>query len=124
LSLDVRIQRLTEQALVGQTGAAVVVDPANGVSSRWPARRFRSERVYAFIPERRWAELLADHGKPLLNKAVGRRVRDGSTFKPVVAMASPRKTAVATPQTPLHARVISCSVRRVSAVGMLRATAC
>jgi penicillin-binding protein 2 len=89
LSLDVRIQRLAEQALANETGAVVVLDVRSG-----DVLGLASEPGYdpnIFVPaisDGDWKALLADPGRPLINRAVSEIYAAGSIFKPVVALAA------------------------------------
>ena len=87
MTLDARIQAMAEAKLEGQRGACVVIDPQNGdvlamaTAPTFDLRTFRQASVYK--------SLLEDTtGRPLINRAIGGIYLPGSTFKPIVALAS------------------------------------
>lgn len=89
LTLDVRLQKILEEAMGELQGAAVAVDPRNGdvlaIASR-PG--FDPNEFYPGISSARWRALMEDSGKPLFNRSVAGAYAPGSTFKPVVALAA------------------------------------
>lgn len=89
LSIDLRAQRLAEQALGDEPGALVVVDPRNGdVLALASAPGFDPNAFSPSISHADWARLDGDPRKPLFNRAVGGLYPPGSTFKPLVALAA------------------------------------
>ncbi len=99
LALDSRIQRILEDALSGQRGAGIIVDPSNGdVLAMASTPGFNPNEFVPSITARKWAEITEDEHKPLLNRAVAGAYAPGSTFKPVVAMAA-LESGKATDQT-------------------------
>lgn len=84
LTLDVRVQRLAEQALEGERGAVVVLNPRNGdVLAMASNPAFDPNTFY-----RDYADLVRDSEQPLLNRAISEWYPPGSTFKPLVAVAA------------------------------------
>ncbi len=89
LTLDLRIQRLAEEALGGMPGAVVVLDPNTGdILALASAPRFDPNEFVPFIPTARWRALLGDPQRPLFDRAVSGSYPPGSTFKPLVAIAA------------------------------------
>lgn len=89
LSLDVKVQKLVEEALGAVPGAAVVLDPRNGdVLAMASSPGFNPNDFLPFISPAEWAALSGDENKPLLNRAIGEIYAPGSTFKPVTMMAA------------------------------------
>jgi len=89
LTLDVGIQRLAEEMLEGQRGAVVVLDPSNGdVLALASAPSFDPNIFSPGFSSDEWNSLRNDSAQPLLNRAVAGIYPPGSTFKPVVAIAS------------------------------------
>jgi penicillin-binding protein 2 len=89
LTIDVGFQRLTEDVLRGERGAAVVLDPRNGdVLAMASAPSFDpnafSPRISAAALER----MRTDRDKPFVNRAISGVYPAGSIFKPVVAFAA------------------------------------
>lgn len=89
LALDLHIQKLAENALEGQNGAVVVLDPRNGdVLALASMPRFDPNDLTGMIPVETWQALLNDPSKPLLNRAISGAYAPGSIFKPVVALGA------------------------------------
>jgi penicillin-binding protein 2 len=85
LTVDIEVQGLAAMAMSNDCGAVVVMDPRNGdvlalVSS--PAYE-----VDALRSKDRWAAILDDPRRPLINRAIAGLYPPGSTFKPLVAIA-------------------------------------
>ncbi len=123
LSLDSRAQKLVEEALAGVSGAGVIVDPNTGdVLAMASVPGFNPNEFVPTISSKRWAQLIGDEGKPLINRAVAAAYAPGSTFKAVVACAA-LESHKANPQTSF-----TCPgyfvLGRGSAAGTIRATAC
>lgn len=89
LTLDARIQMITEQAMrkVGR-GAAVITDPRNGdVLALVSVPSFDPNAFVPTVPPAVWRSLTEDPTKPMLNRALSGYAA-GSTFKTVVAVAA------------------------------------
>ena len=88
LTLDLDLQRALENALAGQMGAAVFLDPWSGeVLAMASAPRFEPNFfARRFAPEA-WRALVEDPRKPLQNRAALSRFSPGSTFKLAIAAA-------------------------------------
>ncbi|MFN2508018.1 MAG: penicillin-binding protein 2 [Chthoniobacterales bacterium] len=92
LTLDAKIQAITEEALraVGR-GAAVVVDPRNGnILAMASVPSFNPNTFIPSIKAKDWEELRKAQADPLVNRAVS-AFPPGSTFKLVTALAGLRK---------------------------------
>jgi penicillin-binding protein 2 len=99
LSIDARIQQLTEQVLADKPGAVVVMNPMNGdvlAMASWPA--FNPNDFTPFIPTALWNRLSEDPLRPMLNRAAAGLYPPGSLFKPLVAIAA-LENGRATPET-------------------------
>ena len=102
LTIDARIQYITEQALraVGR-GAAVVVDPNNGdILAMASVPSYDPNSFIPAIPAAAWNELTGDATDPLVNRALS-AYAPGSTYKIPVALAGLRAG--------LDARRFNCS---------------
>jgi penicillin-binding protein 2 len=91
LTLDARIQFITEQALraVGRA-AAVVVDPRNGdILAMASVPSFDPNSFIPAIPAAAWNELTGDPTDPLVNRALS-AYAPGSTYKIPIALAGLR----------------------------------
>ena len=92
LTIDARIQFITEQALraVGRAGA-VVVDPNSGeILAMASVPSFDPSTFVPSIPAAAWTSLTKDPTTPLVNRAIS-AFPPGSTFKLVTALAGLRK---------------------------------
>jgi penicillin-binding protein 2 len=92
LTLDARVQRVTEQALHGMSGggkgAAVVLDARNGdLIALASAPSFDPNSFIPRMNAKQWEELSDPEGKPMLNRATFGAYAPGSIFKIIVALA-------------------------------------
>lgn len=88
LTIDYEIQKVAEEALAGNSGAAVVIDIRTGevlTLASVPAYNPNSFNVGLSSDE--WAALSQDPFRPLNNKVTDGLYSPGSTFKMIVAMA-------------------------------------
>src|SRR5213595_656159 len=91
LTIDARIQAITEEALrsVGR-GAAVVVDPNNGeILAMASVPSFDPNTFVPSIKAKDWMALQKDEGDPLVNRAIS-CLPPGSTFKLITSFAGLR----------------------------------
>lgn len=89
LTIDADVQRVAEEALEGKAGVVVALDPTNGnVIALASHPDFDPNLLAGGLTARRWAELVADPGRPLNNRAIQGQYPPGSTFKIVVATAA------------------------------------
>ena len=102
LSLDMEVQKLAQEKLVGQSGSVVVMDVNTGeLISIVSAPGFDPNAFTTTVTSKVWRELNEDPLKPLLNKAITGMYPPGSTYKPVVALAALAAGAM-TLQTRVH----------------------
>jgi penicillin-binding protein 2 len=101
LTLDMRLQRAAEQALqygidlahqndqwAANGGAIVALDPRDGsVLAMASAPTFKPSVFVGRTDPKKLADLYADPGSPLFNRAIAGRYPPGSTWKPVTALA-------------------------------------
>ena len=93
LTLDARIQAITEEALraVSRAGA-VVVDPNNGdILAMASVPSFDPNTFIPSIKAKDWTALQKDEGDPLVNRAIS-CLPPGSTFKLITSLAGLRGT--------------------------------
>ena len=93
LTLDARIQAITEEALraVPRAGA-VVVDPNNGnILAMVSVPSFDPNTFIPSIKAKDWTALQKDEGDPLVNRAIS-CLPPGSTFKLITSLAGLRGT--------------------------------
>jgi penicillin-binding protein 2 len=93
LTLDARIQAITEEALrVVPRAGAVVVDPNNGnILAMASVPSFDPNAFIPSIKAKDWKALQKDEGDPLVNRAIS-CLPPGSTFKLITALAGLRGT--------------------------------
>ncbi len=95
LTIDAEVQLAAEDALQGKAGVVVALDPGTGeVIAMVSHPDFDPNLVSGALTASRWAELLADPGRPLNNRAIQGQYPPGSTFKIVVAAAALERRAV------------------------------
>jgi penicillin-binding protein 2 len=88
LTLDLEVQKASEQALGPQAGAIVAVDPNNGellAMASHPA--FDPNLLLSRMSVSDWENLIKDPGHPLNNRVIQGQYPPGSTFKIVMAAA-------------------------------------
>src|SRR5438093_8865134 len=93
LTIDARIQAITEEALraVSRAGA-VVVDPNNGnILAMASVPSFDPNTFIPSIKAKDWKALQKDEGDPLVNRAIS-CLPPGSTFKLITALAGLRSS--------------------------------
>src|SRR5690606_38233481 len=89
LSLDMRLQLASYEALLGSRGAAVAIDPRNGdVLALVSMPAFDPNRLAAGLSRSDFAALQADNDRPLFNRALAGRYPPGSTIKPFLGFAA------------------------------------
>lgn len=88
LTIDFRIQTLAQEALEGERGAIVILNPSNGdVLALASSPDFDPNDFSPNVSPAQWRELIGGY-KPLQNRAIAEVYAPGSIFKPVVAIAS------------------------------------
>lgn len=99
LGLDIRAQKVAEEALAGKRGSVVALDPRNGdviVLASTPG--FDPNDFVRGLSVEHYNAFQNDIDKPLLNRALRGAYPPGSTVKPLYALAS-EVYGVMTPQT-------------------------
>jgi penicillin-binding protein 2 len=88
LTVDSRIQEAGAAAFAGRPGASVAIDPRNGeVLAMISVPSFDPNLFVNGISQADYKALLADPGKPLLDRALRGSYVPGSTIKPFLAAA-------------------------------------
>ena len=99
LTIDAELQRLAYQALGGQRGAVVALNPATGeVLAMVSTPSYDPALLLGTDAADQWQALLDDPNRPLADRATRELYPPGSTFKTVVATAA-IENGVATPET-------------------------
>jgi penicillin-binding protein 2 len=98
LSLDIRLQEITEQAFGDRKGALVAIDPATGgILALVSTPTFDPNMFIDGISPENWKELNEHPDKPMINRTINGAYPPGSTFKPFMALAA-LETGKRTPQ--------------------------
>lgn len=89
LTLDMRLQRIAEDAFEGQRGALVAIDPSNGEILALVSRPAFDPNLFVDgIDVESWRELNESKDFPLINRPLYGTYPIGSTYKPFVALAA------------------------------------
>jgi len=92
LSLDIKLQKLVEDAFGDRRGALVAIDPRNGEILAFVSKPTFDPNLFVDgIDEANWSALNESINKPLLNRALRGTYPPGSTFKPYMALAALEK---------------------------------
>lgn len=88
LSIDARLQQTIADALAGQAGAAVAIDPASGeILAFVSVPSYDANLFVNGISRADYKALLEAPGRPLFNRALQGGYEPGSTLKPFMALA-------------------------------------
>lgn len=88
LTLDVKLQSITEQAFGDYRGAMVAIDPGNGEVLAFVSKPGYDPNLFIDgIDEQSWNELNNSLDVPLNNRALRGQYPPGSTIKPFMALA-------------------------------------
>ncbi|MEQ1674918.1 MAG: penicillin-binding protein 2 [Candidatus Nitrotoga sp.] len=88
LTLDVKLQSVTEQAFGDYRGAMVAIDPSNGEVLAFVSKPGYDPNLFIDgIDEQSWNELSNSLDVPLNNRALRGQYPPGSTIKPFMALA-------------------------------------
>ncbi len=99
LTIDAELQKLAYQALAGQRGAVVALNPATGeVLAMVSTPSYDPALLLGTDAAAQWQVLLDDPNRPLADRATRELYPPGSTFKTVVATAA-LESGVATQET-------------------------
>lgn len=89
LTIDMRLQRIAEQAFEGQRGALVAIDPSNGEILAFVSRPAFDPNLFVDgIDVESWRQLNESEDFPLINRPLFGTYPIGSTYKPFVALAA------------------------------------
>ena len=98
LGLDIRVQRVAEEALAGKRGSIVALDPRTGdIIALASAPGFDPNDFVRGLTVEHYNEFQNDIDKPLLNRALRGAYPPGSTVKPLYALAA-QVYGIMTPQ--------------------------
>ena len=89
LTIDAKLQQMTEQLFGDRRGALVAIDPRNGeILAFVSAPTFDPNLFVEGIDVESWRALADSPDKPLLNRAIRGRYPPGSTYKPFMGLAA------------------------------------
>ncbi|MFW8566235.1 penicillin-binding protein 2 [Orrella sp. 11846] len=89
LTLDLKLQRVAEQAFAHHRGALVAIDPQNGQILAYVSQpSFDPNLFVGGIDQESWRELNESKDVPMLNRPISGTYPIGSTYKPFVALAA------------------------------------
>lgn len=87
LSIDIRLQKLAEQAFTGRRGALVAIEPATGEVLAFVSQPGYDPNLFVDgIDPASWDALNNSPDKPLLNRPLRGTYPPGSTYKPFMAL--------------------------------------
>jgi penicillin-binding protein 2 len=102
LGMDVRVQRVAEEALVGKRGSVVALDPKTGdIIALASTPGFDPNDFVRGLSVAQYAALSNNIDVPLLNRALRGAYPPGSTVKPLYALAA-QKYGVISPQQVMY----------------------
>ena len=89
LTIDYDLQQVAEQSLGLRPGAVVALDPRTGEVLAMVSRpTFDPNKFIGHIKTKDWNVINGNPDHPLMNRAIQAQFAPGSTFKPIVALAS------------------------------------
>ena len=89
LTLDARLQEITEQAFGDRKGSLVAIDPnTGGILALVSTPTYDPNLFVDGITPDNWKELNEHPSKPMVNRAINGAYPPGSTFKPFMALAA------------------------------------
>ncbi len=89
LTLDAKLQEITEQAFGDRKGSLVAIEPATGgILAMVSTPTFDPNLFVDGITPDNWKELNEHPSKPMINRAINGAYPPGSTFKPFMALAA------------------------------------
>jgi len=102
LTIDLDLQKVAEDAMVGQAGAVVATEVNTGrLLVLASAPNLRLAEFIGGISKTSWKEMMDDPLRPLTNKAIQGQYPPASTFKIITALAALNE-GVITPETSFH----------------------
>ncbi|HEY7411761.1 MAG TPA: penicillin-binding protein 2 [Vicinamibacteria bacterium] len=102
LNLDLDLQKAVVEAMKGQAGSVVALDPRTGeVLAYYSAPAYDPNLFSSGIKPEDWSRLVKDPAKPLMNRPIQGGYAPGSTFKIVNALAALQERVI-TPATRFH----------------------
>jgi len=98
-TIDVELQKLAEELMVGKTGGLVALDPrTGGILSIVSAPDYENEKLSGRIDRDYWVSLNTDESRPLFHRAIATTQPPGSTLKPMMGLIG-MELGIITPET-------------------------
>ena len=89
LTLDIKLQEITEKAFGDRKGSLVAIDPSTGgILALVSTPTYDPNLFVDGITPENWKELNEHPSKPMINRAINGAYPPGSTFKPFMALAA------------------------------------
>lgn len=89
LTLDIKLQEITEKAFGDRKGALVAIEPSTGgILALVSTPTYDPNQFVDGISPENWKELNEHPDKPMINRAINGAYPPGSTFKPFMALAA------------------------------------
>jgi len=89
LTLDIKLQEITEKAFGDRKGALVAIEPeSGGILALVSTPTYDPNQFVDGISPENWKELNDHPDKPMVNRAINGAYPPGSTFKPFMALAA------------------------------------
>jgi penicillin-binding protein 2 len=102
LTIDSKLQQVTENAFGERRGAMVALDPSTGAVLAFVSRPGYDPNLFVDgIDPQSWNELNTSIDRPLVNRAINGQYPPGSTFKPFLALGA-LETGKRTPRSAIH----------------------
>jgi len=102
LSIDIRLQKIAEDAFGSKRGALVAIEPATGDVLAFVSRPGYDPNLFVDgIDPQNWDALNTSEDKPLLNRPLQGAYPPGSTYKPFMALMA-QELGIRTAQQAIH----------------------
>ena len=89
LTLDIKLQEITEKAFGDRKGSLVAIEPeSGGILALVSTPTYDPNQFVDGISPENWKELNEHPDKPMINRAINGAYPPGSTFKPFMALAA------------------------------------
>ena len=99
-TLDMDVQKLASELLVGKSGSICVMDIYTGdIIAMVSSPTFDANKFVHGIASKDWQDLINNERKPLMNKAIAGLYPPGSAIKPIVALSALENDVISTNTT-------------------------
>ncbi|BBP45390.1 penicillin-binding protein 2 [Thiosulfatimonas sediminis] len=102
LTLDIELQKFSEQLMGGRRGSIIAIDPQNGeILAYVSTPTFDPNLFVDGIDGKSYSTLLNDPNRPFINRAINGQYPPGSTIKPFIALGAIENDYI-TPQKKIY----------------------